>query len=501
MPVNPLLRARGIRVSAVAVSALLMIILALPAAPARARFELGFDDNAFFRADSTSLAFNTFNAVRGRWIRILLRWSLVAPAGNRKPTGFDARNPSDPHYSWAAYDAAVRLAAQRHANLILDVTNAPAWAEGPDHPNDPTVFGGAWDPDPSAYADFLHAAALRYGGQFTDPANPTVHLPRVRDWEIWNEENLPGGLAAPHLEAEYRALLNRAYGEIKAVNRGDVVAFGGLAPVSYLTRSISPLKFAADLMCLRRVKTSFRPIRRCRAHVKFDVFAAHPYTLAATPTKHAYHYNDVLIGDMAKYKALLRAARRFNTVKKHLRTDIWNTEWGWFTNPPNRIVGDSARTAARYVAYSMYEMWENGVSVVCWFPIEDPTLPPNQPQQSTSFTVGSGLYTSTGHRKLMYRAYDFPVIASVRRGHGLVWGRAPVSVRTRVAVQRLGRVGGHKRWKQIGTVRTGSDGVFRLHFKATRNGSYRAHVVHGPTSLAYYSAPIPPKRTHAFYSG
>jgi hypothetical protein len=40
-----------------------------------------------------------------------------------------------------------------------------------------------------------------------------------------------------------------------------------------------------------------------------------------------------------------------------------------------------------------------------------------------------------------------------------------------------------------------------VHFKARGNGTYRAQVAKGGYSLPYYSAKIPPKRTHDYTYG
>jgi hypothetical protein len=92
----------------------------------------------------------------------------------------------------------------------------------------------------------------------------------------------------------------------------------------------------------------------------------------------------------------------------------------------------------------------------------------------------------------MLRAFDFPVVAGTGGGRGFVWGRAPVSSRAEVFVQRQAG----RRWIQVAKVRTSADGVFQVRFHARGKASYRARVAHGPTSLAYYAAPIPARQTH-----
>ena len=202
------------------------------------------------------------------------------------------------------------------------------------------------------------------------------------------------------------------------------------------------------------------------------------HTRWGIPTAHAAIPGDVFVGDMGEVHNLVRATDHHGI--HHL---LWVTEFAWFTNPPNAPLGDPNATAARYVAYSMYEMWKAGVSLVAWQDLTD--LPP------TSSDTGRGLYTTSGQPKLTLQAFAFPVVASVRRGHGFVWGRAPVSHPVHVVVQHS--VG--NRWRTMAKIRTGGEGVFHLSFRARRNGFYRAQVVRGPTSLTYNSTPIPPKYT------
>jgi hypothetical protein len=311
-------------------------------------------------------------------------------------------------------------------------------------------------------------------------------LPRVKYWEPWNEPNIPGFFSAPNPVAAYRTLLNDAYDAVKAIRPDNVVIFGGLAPVSPVPGSVPPLDFGAQLLCLHQSRQRFVPNRSCRQRVKFDIFAMHPYALAATPSKHAYKRGDVLVGDMGEVSALVAAANRFHTAIPATGHQLWVTEFHWYTNPPNGVIGDSQATAARYVAYSLYEMWKSGVSLVIWQDILDG---PGHDAAS-----GSGLYSASGRPKLTLRALAFPVVASVSRGRGFVWGRAPVSSPARVVVERaLGRS-----WRSVATVRTGSDGVFDVSFAAHGNRLYRARLAGGAASLAYDSRPIPPRRTHLF---
>ncbi len=376
----------------------------------------------------------------------------------------------------------MRNAAQRHVTPILTLSGAPQWAQGPNQPENPAFGFGVWDPSPTDFGQFAQAAATRYNGQFPDPLHPGQLLPRVKYFEIWNEENIPLFLAAPDLYAAYKALIGAAYPAIKSVDSSDQVVMGGLAPLGY-SGGPDPLKFAAEMMCLRRVGTRFVRLSGCTP-APFDIFAEHPYSLGVSPTETVPKqvYDDVRVGDVYKVRNLLNAAARLRTLGSR-RPPFWVTEWGWATNPPDRKEGNPFKLAARYVAYSMYEMFKQGTSVIIWQEIHDGTA---------NGLPGSGLETKTGQRKPSMQAFTFPFIASVTGTRGFGWGRAPESRPVKVTVQHQTRRG----WTTVAHAKTGSDGVFTVHFSATGNGTYRALVSHGPKSQGYNSAPIPPGASH-----
>jgi hypothetical protein len=303
----------------------------------------------------------------------------------------------------------------------------------------------------------------------------------VNDWEPWNEPNIPGSFSAPNPVNAYRVLLARSYAVLKSVHQDNLVVLGGLAPVSPIPGSTPPLDFGAQLLCLRRSESSFRPNHSCRSPARFDIFAIHPYSLDATPTEPASKPGDVLVADMGKVAELVHTADRLHTVPGGPHK-IWVTEWGWFTNPPDAQYGDPPTVAARYVAGSMYEMWRSGVSLVIWLDVRD---------SPTEYLKGGGLYTTSGIPKPTLRAFAFPFVASVSGGSGLAWGRVPVSGVTAVRIQRQAG----SRWSTVAVVQSSGAGIFTARFRSRGRGRYRA-LADGRLSLAYDSTPIPPRHTH-----
>jgi hypothetical protein len=473
-----------------AIAAIAVVIALGPTSATASAFATGLQDESWLKPASVPGDLSALHAVGGSYVRIVLRWALVAPPGNSEPLGFNPSNPGDPHYRWAVYDAFMRTAAAEHINVVLTFLDAPKWAQGPGRPNNSAIGPWAWDPNPSAFAAFAHAAALRYSGTYPDPEFGGATLPRVRLWEIWNEENLPLELAAPDLVGEYRSLLDAGYDAIKAIAPSNQIIIGGLAPGSPQPGlSAAPLPFAAEVMCLSPSGlNTYRASPSCPQRAEFDALGFHPYTFNATPTLHATNPGEIMIADTGRLAAVIHAADRLHTVLPYERHQLWATEWSWFTSPPGALVGNPDRTAARYVDYSMWLLWHYGVSVVIWFVIEDPQ---NPGLGSEEFIPGGGLWWSSGRPKLMEQAFSFPLIASVRHRRAYVWGRVPISRRVRVYVQRRF----HHRWRTVARVWSRSDGTFVARTRARGNGFYRAYVKHGPLSLSYNSRPIPPQFT------
>jgi hypothetical protein len=471
--------------------------LALLPAAAQAKFQLGLQDTTLDGTLSTAVSepgYQALSRTSGNVVRVNVAWYVVAGGGPTMAAGFDLSNPSDPHYNWAAVDNAVRRATAHHLQVMLMLFRAPRWAQGPGAPSPTSSAGlnlgpGAWKPNPTMYRQFVSAVAQRYSGTFPDPKNPGANLPDVKDYEIWNEENLWRYVAGPNTVGQFRNLLSAGYNAVKGVDRSDQVVLGGLAPISPQgIYSTHPLTFAEQLFCVKPKGNHY--VRTCKEKVRFDEFAAHPYTLAGTPTKPAFNRNDLLIADAWKLRGLLRAAEKLHTINSGPHP-LWNTEWAWFTNPPNATYGDSPHTAARYVAYSMYLMWKAGFSMVIWQTLADTGVVAN------GSANGGGLETQANVPKPQMTAFGFPLIASVTRKGGYAWGRAPMRRKVTVFVQHLVK----GKWKRVAKTKTDGWGVFQVRFKAGGNGTYRAQAAGGATSLPYFSAKIPAKRTHAFNFG
>ena len=185
-------------------------------------------------------AVNEFPLYRALGVKIYettLNWNQVALTKPADPT-----SPSDPAYTWPdGLSQQISQAARYGMRVLLEVGNAPAWADG-------GHSGMGWAPrDPRAYAQFIEAAAREY---------PRVHL-----WMIWGEPNRKGDFRpevparysettltsaqkrAPHL---YAQMLNDAYGALKHLSArnvvigGDTYTAGLLDPQQWLSNLVLP---------------------------------------------------------------------------------------------------------------------------------------------------------------------------------------------------------------------------------------------------------------------
>ncbi len=416
---------------------------------------------AVFEPAMTDPAYAQMDDLGVKRARVILGWSSVAPGGELRPAGFDARNPADPLYRWAPFDAIVRRAMAGDTELIVTVMGAPVWAQGSgSRPvGTPTGGGGGFNVNAAAYAEFATAVATRYSGRFADPLIAGAVLPRVRFWQAWSEPNLPEFLY-PTTVRHYRPLLNGFYDAVKAVDRSNVVIAAGLAPVASKAAAY-PLRFAAELLCLRHKglfgSERFLPGRCHKPPARFDALSIHPYSLAALPGQPAAIDGNVFVANVPTFAKLLRVAARARlTVTR--RPPLWVTEFAWFTNPPNTSVGDRPSRAGVYTSEALYRLWAAGVQCVTWSGLAD---------ASVWFIPGGGLIYENGVAKPTYQAFRMPLYIRATKARTIIWGRVPVAG---AQVQlRSTRRGGFSR-----RIRSNRDGVFVLRLRRQLHGSFVA---------------------------
>jgi Cellulase (glycosyl hydrolase family 5) len=424
-------------------------------------------------------AFHLLRAAGGSYVRMLVRWSSIAPV--TVPAGFDPTDPNSPGYSWATTDAAVSAARAAGLTPIVDVISPPAWATEP----------GTINPQITPLGQFATALATHYDGSHGAPAE---HV-----FQVWNEPNLSLDLD-PVDPAVYRSMVNAVAASVHAVNPNNLVVAGDLDPFANATNrfhTMAPMEFMRELLCLSSGKT---PRRTCNATVNFDVWSHHPYTYQGA-FGHAKSKDDISLGDLPRMNALLQAGVKLHAVVSSQPVQFWVTEFAWDTNPP-RSHAVPLKLEARWTAEAFYQMWRSGVSLVTWFLLQD------QPLKGATRFWQSGLYfyspaLTDAKAKPMRTSFRFPFVAYLGSKRVSIWGRDATSKKAVVTIQLRPRA--HGRWKTVARVRSNRYGIFlgKLNVKgASQKGWMRAVAAGSGTSLPFaLERPNPKLRYNPFGKG
>ncbi len=308
-----------------------------------------------------------------------LRWSEAAPA---KPAR--ATDPSDPAYRWPAdVDYALREGQRHGIAVALQVANTPPWANGGRE--------ARWAPArPSAYADFVEAAARRYPG--------------VRHWMVLGEPSRgdnfqpltperrsegnpspatmgPEQRRAPRL---YARLLDASYSALKRVSRRNLV-IGGM---TFTTGDISPFNWIRSM----RLPNGRAP--------RMDLYGHNPFT-ARRPklTNPDLGYG---FADMSDLDSLLGWLDRYLEQPRGRRLRLFLSELFWPTDHENLEFNFyvTRRTAAAWLRDALkITRRSSRIDTLGWFSLYDDVPRPQGDE------VNRGLLDYRGRRKPAYYAY------------------------------------------------------------------------------------------------
>ena len=405
---------------------------------------------------------------RAGTVKLFVRWAGLV--GSREPE--NPRDPSDPAYNFELLDKRVTDVSSRGFNVLLGVQRAPTWAEGKRRAK--SARPGTWKPHPGKLRDLMTALASRYSGYFGG-------LPRVRDFQLWNEPNLyyyltpqrEGGrfVAAQH----YTRMLRAGRRGLKSVSKSNRLVTAGLAPYGGRDEEgnarTRPLRFWREVFCLKGRKR-LRRRGKCERKATFDIFAHHAINTSGPPTQSAFHPDDASSGDLGRVRRTLRAAERQDTAKGRKRHPLWVTEYWWWSRPPSEA-GVGLMRHARYVEQTLYLAWRARFEKAIQLRIRDVDPEAARPIDA------NGLYFADGSPKPAAQAFRFPFVAERRRGRKVtLWGKAPKA--GRVVVERKRRKG----WKRIKVLRAGRNRVFVGKVRLTGQEKLRARA-HGEQSLPW----------------
>ena len=395
---------------------------------------------------------------------VFLSWGAVSPdATSIHRPSFDATDPAAyPAAGWTTYDAIVRDAAQLHLGLDVILTGAPPlWASGAGAP------GGRaghpyWEPDAQEFGQFVQAVGTRYSGHYK-PKGASSPLPRIDFWSIWNEPNEGVWLAPQTLDslhplqqgtkfevapAEYRQLADAAWTGLHKTGHGsDTTLLGQFAPIGQVGAKfpgnyavMTPIRFLRAMYC---VDTNDKPLtgqaateRQCPATAAaskrfraqnpalFDAtdFSVHPYPYLLPPNGTVPHEpDDAVLGNLPTFFAALDKTQQAYGSSK--RFGVYDTEFGYQTNPPNSQADLAPAKAAAWNNWGEYLHWKMPrLLSYDQYQLSDP-----QPLPHKSYTrFSSGLLTYKGKQKPAYAAYRLAIYLPETSGSSSdrleVWG-------------------------------------------------------------------------------
>ncbi|HVE68081.1 MAG TPA: hypothetical protein VNB64_05815 [Solirubrobacteraceae bacterium] len=465
-----------------------LALTASPAAANRAQETMVQDDGLllYSSAEQRDATLDELHALGADSVRAFVYWSTVAPAADstQRPPDFDGADPADyPSDLWNRFDGLVRAAQARGLSVVLTPTSpAPAWAS---ECAGSVTSRQSCRPDPAEFGAFLRALGTRYSGAYADEDEGGGTLPRVARWGLWNEPNVGrwltpqfvrrGRRLVPASPARYRRLAAAAIDGLHATGHaGDEILLGETAPIGHTTgpisrRPMATARFWRNLLCLDR---SGRALRG-RAAVEqgctrprrllASAIAHHPYVRGGSRAPHTRPRPDeVTIANPGRLQAILDQGARRGRLSARL--PVYYTEFGFQTNPPDRVLGVSLRRQAEYLNQSDWMAFrQSRVRGIAQYLLRD---------DLGNGGFQSGLKFSDGRIKPAYGAYRFPIWV-VRRGVSVtVFGqvrhaRDGASGVVRVQVRLPG-----KDWSTYRTVKPNRKG-FVLTRLWSKRGSWR----------------------------
>lgn len=520
---------------------------ASPALASHSQISILQDDPQLFNSPSSTL--QEMRHLGVDMVRVSMRWSVIAPSPNsRRRPHFNAANSNAyPSGAWAPYDTIARDARADGIQVMFVPSGfAPLWAQG----SNPGRYGGsynsnfAFEPSDSQFAQFVRAAGSRYSGGFTPPGSHSP-IPRVSAWELWNEPNFGEDLSPQGIDGSsvlyapvmYRGLADAGWGALHATGHGrDTILIGALAArgsqivgfkrfgLPGLYGETKPLVFIRELYCLnpryhhylgvaaavRGCPTTTAGYRSFRARnpalFSSSGWSDHPYPVNQPP-------NRAFSGDPSytDFSELPRMAQTLDRIQRVYhsgkRFSIWNTEYGYITDPPNagQPVGGcrchyvSPDLAGYYLNWAEYLSWHNPrIASTMQYLLYDPNPTVGTPEYG-GFASGLIYYPTVmgGQAKSSYYDFRLPVFmprTTAGAGKTLeVWGDvrpapfAAQDVRQAQYAQIQFSPGSSNSWRTVRTFKvTDPHGYFDTHIAFPSSGQVRVAYTYPALDLGLY---------------
>jgi hypothetical protein len=296
------------------------LFLALAAPAAASRFaQYGVQDDAWlmYGAGTLDQRIATLHDLGTHVVRLSIRWDQVQPKQSQ--------------YDWGQYGVVLDALHAAKIPAVVTLWASPRWANGGRRPN--------WLPT-HGFGTFASAAAKRF--------------PWVRRWTAWNEPNTRTYAIPVSPQLYTQRVLNPAYAALHRMNRSNQVA-GGVTSPRRTASGMSPLAFMQGMRA---------------AHAKLDAYAQNPYPSNGRETPFVDRCSWCATFGLARLPAIRAAVTRYFGAAKPL----WLTEYGYQTNPPDRLLGVSPALQAAYVGQAALRVYRQaGVTMLIHFLVRDET--------------------------------------------------------------------------------------------------------------------------------
>lgn len=409
--------------------------------------------------------------------RVVAAWNLLTPEPDSAsaPEGFDAADPDDPAYDWSAVDATISLLLDRGIEPILSITGpGPVWGS-----REPARKDGRYRPDPALFARFASAVATRYSG-------------RVKRFLLWSEPNSAGTLrpqfscrrrrCQPVSPDLYRDLWQAAVPEVREAAPGAEVYLGSTASLGSRPRSadanMRPLLWLRSLGCIDRRLEPDRSGRGCTSPgtLEADGVAYHVNTRLAGPAVRSRNPDEAGLADSRRILRTIDAMQAAGTVTSHSgaggRLDLFFTEWGFETNPPDPFSGVSLSAQASWLQQGAWLAWRQPrVKMLLQQLWRDEPVRDRGRGLDAYSGHQSGLYFYDGRRKPARETWPQPFWTTLSRGstEATLWGQVRPGGEHVVTIERKGGAG----FVPLTTLTTNPLGYFTAKATVRRRGTFR----------------------------
>jgi hypothetical protein len=476
-----------------------------------------------------------FKSLGASVVKVAVYWNSIAPNANsaKAPSGFKGTNPASyPAKNWAWLDTVVNTAKSDGLKVGFMVAGpTPKWAQGPGKPSGCNLC--VWEPNASEFGQFVKALGTRYSGTYKPKGSKTA-LPRVSWWSIWNEPNNGSSLAPQTVKSGtvdsaaymYRKLVAAAWTGLKGsghTTSKDTILIGETAPRGTATTQngtawssykpgvfggTMPLIFDSQLYCVgqngKRLTGAAAKAEQCPSSAaqfkaqnpalfQASGFAIHPYAQGTPPNLPTFADGKGLFGFNATTKksnpyyadfgaiptvekTLDKLQSDYGSSKKFL---IWNTEFGYWSNPPDNGSALARREAVSPAIAAYYMNWAEYMSYT------NPRIASYDQYMlidTGSTAWNEGLLTSKGVKKPEWDAFQTPLYmptTSASSNKSLtVWGGvrpAALAIGSlRPQAQLQFQANGKGSYKTLQTIKiTNAHGYFDVHQQFPSSGNVR----------------------------